>query len=435
MDFRYLHENEIYPLPSGSGFLVYAPLSGSMFHLVKDDVERLEKWLAGENKEDDEAAHLLESIRKERSDKRTIPVKRNVSELHKLTILPTYQCNFKCSYCYSAQGRERKTLSKEKAMAAIDFFISRNRTSLHDLWLAILGGGEPFMSPQLTGEIILKARERAKEQGFSLGIGLTTNGSIYDERLSEIMVTNDVYLGVSFEVLKDIQEEQRQNYDKVVKVVRQYMDDGVDIMVKSIITPKNVSRLNDMVKQLHILFPKVKKYKLQIVEDPVIFSNRDVMRNFYLQFSKYFFDAQKTGFDLGIDVYVLASKYIDMLIEHYCGGEMCLNPEGTITVCHRFSSPKEKQYQDIVYGRVTEEGEVLFDDEKFRKLISHDIKMQSKCQECFVKWHCGGGCLAQSMIYASDQLDIICEWTRQFTQEILERQIAAAKRQEANGKN
>jgi radical SAM protein with 4Fe4S-binding SPASM domain len=435
MDFRYLHDNEIYPLASDTRFLVYAPLAGSMFYLSQDEVERLEKWLAGENKDDAEAALLIESIRKESSDKRTIPMKREVSELHKLTILPTYQCNFKCSYCYSAQGRERKTLSYERAAAAIDYFIDRQRTALHDLWLAILGGGEPFMSPQLTGEIILKARERAREQGFSLGIGLTTNGSIYDKRLSEIMVANDVCLGVSFEVLKDIQEEQRQNYDKVVKVVRQYMDDGVDIMVKSIITPKNVSRLNEMVLQLHTLFPKVKKYKLQIVEDPVIFSDRGVMRHFYKQFSECFFNAQETGFQMGIDVYVLASKYVDMLVEHYCGGEMCLTPEGTITVCHRFSSPKEERYKDIVYGQVTEKGEVLFDDNKFRSLISHDITMQPKCRNCFAKWHCGGGCLAQSMIYADDQLDIICDWTRRFTQEILERQITAAKRQNTDGKN
>lgn len=435
MDFRHLHKHEIYPLSTGAGYLVYAPLSGSLCYLEPEDVNRLERWLSGENPNDAEAALFIDNIDRGRNSERTISKKKTVRELHKLTILPTYQCNFKCSYCYSAQGRGHKALSYEKAMAAIDYFIDHNRTSLHDLWLAILGGGEPFLTPQLTGEIILRAKERAKEQGFTLGIGLTTNGSIYNQKLSEIMVTNGVSLGVSFEVLKDIQEEQRQNYNKVVTVIRQYMNDGVDITVKSIITPKNVSRLNDMVNELHRLFPHVKKYKLQIVEDPVLFSNRSTMKDFYVQFSKHFFDAQKTGYDMGIDVYVLASKFLDMLIEHYCGGEMCLNPEGTITVCHRFSSPKEEKYQDIVFGHVSERGEVLFDNEKFEKLISHNIDMHPKCKECFVKWHCGGGCLAQSMIYANDQLDIICNWTRQFTKEILVRQLKAAKQHQQDGKN
>lgn len=435
MDYQKLHEHEIYPLPSGTGRLVYAPLSGSMFRLNHEEVDRLEKWLAGDNQDDREAALLLESIDKERVCKRTIPKKRTVGELHKLTILPTYQCNFKCSYCYSAQGRERRTLSPKRAMAAIDYFIDQNRTQLHDLWLAILGGGEPFLSPQLTGEIILRARKRAIDQGFSLGIGLTTNGSIYDAELSEIMVTNSVRLGVSFEVLKDIQEEQRQNYERVVKTVRQYMNDGVDITVKSIITPKNVSRLSEMVTELHRLFPDIKKYKLQIVEDPTIFYDRNVMRYFYSQFTNHFFDAQETGYGMGIDVYVLASKYIDMLVEHYCGGEMCLNPEGTITVCHRFSSPKEEKYQDIVYGSVSEDGKVLFDNDKFEKLMGHDIDMNPKCKSCFAKWHCGGGCLAQSMIYTDDQLDIICDWTRQFTKMILERQISAAEKIRNEGRH
>lgn len=346
--------------------------------------------------------------------------KKSIEQLHKLTILPTHRCNFKCSYCYSAKGRQNKTISETQAFAAVDFFINRERTKLDNLWLAILGGGEPFLSPELTGSIIQRASRRAKEQRFKLGIGLTTNGSLYNAELSRIIVENNVSLGVSFEVLKDIQNEQRQHYDEVVPVVQHYLNDGVDITIKSIITPNNVNRLEEMVEALHQLFPQVKKYKLQIVEDPVAFSDRAVMRRFYADFTKQFFPAREKGLQWGIDVYVLASVFADLTMDHYCDGEMCLNPEGTITVCHRFSSPAEKDYHDIVYGSIDNEGLVRLDEKKFAQLMSHDIT-QPRCLDCSVRSHCGGGCLAQSKIYTEDQLDIICEWTRSFMNEIYDR--------------
>ena len=53
--------------------------------------------------------------------------RRSLSQLHKLTLLPTHRCNFKCTYCFSAKGRQNKTLSEKQAFAAIDYFIDRQR--------------------------------------------------------------------------------------------------------------------------------------------------------------------------------------------------------------------------------------------------------------------------------------------------------------------
>jgi len=257
-----------------------------------------------------------------------------------------------------------------------------------------------------------------------LGIGLTTNGSVYNAGLSEIMIRNRVSLGISFEVLEDIQNLQRQDYDKVCSVIDKYLNDGVDLSVKSIITPDNVDRLVEMVEHLHLRFPKIRKYKLQIVEDASLFNDKDVMGKFYTRFTTFFFEAEERGREYGIDVYVLASKYIDTLIEHYCGGEMCVTPDGSVTVCHRISSPQEKGYHEFVYGKIGENKHISVDYERFKTLISHDIAGDPKCDNCFAKWHCGGGCFAQSYVYDKEQLDIICDWTRDFTKQILLKRMA-----------
>lgn len=423
VDYPHLTQNEIYPILIENGFLVYSPLSEHFFLLEEGDVLRMEQY-TDTGMGDDDVKELVDMLLAEQTSKRVIVQKNDISQIHKLTVLPNYTCNFRCSYCYSAEGRSSKQIEKKTALAAIDFFINKERTTLSELWLAILGGGEPFLSIGIVSEIIEHARRRAHEQGFKLGIGLTTNGSVYDEELSRIMIENHVSLGVSFEVLEDIQNLQRQDYDKVCAVIDKYLNDGVDVSVKSIITPENVNRLVEMVEHLHHRFPKIEKYKLQIVEDASLFADEDIMKAFYMQFTTSFFEAEGRGGKYGIDVYVLASKYIDTLIEHYCGGEMCVTPDGSITICHRISSPQEKGYQDFVYGEVHNDGGVYVDTQKFKTLISHDIACNVKCKDCFAKWHCGGGCFAQSHVYNDKQLDIICDWTRDFIKQILLKRMA-----------
>ena len=203
-------------------------------------------------------------------------------------------------------------------------------------------------------------------------------------------------------------------------VVDQYLDYGVDVSVKSIITPGNVDRLCEMVEQLHQRFAAVKSYKLQIVEDDAMLPNGEAMNRFYHQFTDHYFRARQLGKQYGIDVYVLAHKYMDMLIEHYCGGEMCVTPQGTISVCHRVSSESEPQYEKYVYGRITDDLRVEVDEDKFRMLMSHDIAHDSRCNDCFARWHCGGGCMAQYDTYRDKQrLSNICHWTRSFMLKVL----------------
>lgn len=426
-----MEDNEIYPILLNEGsdissegsYLVYSPLSEQFFVAEKQDIDTLEQYLKT-GTGNSEIAEVANNILSQQTTDRTIPARCNISELHKLTILPNYTCNFSCSYCYSAQGRSSKKLDIKKAEKAIDFFINTKRTKLRDLWLALLGGGEPFLSIDSVTHIIKYARSRARSQGIKLGIGLTTNGSIYDAGLSEVIRDNNVSLGVSFEVLEDIQNLQRQSYSRVCEVVGRYLADGVDVSVKSIITRNNVARLKEMVEHLHKIFPTVRSHKLQIVEDTETFSDLGTMKEFYNDFTRYFFEAKELGYTYGIDVYVLASKYVDTLVEHYCGGEVCLTPEGSITVCHRISSPNEANYEDFVYGRIDDEYDIVFDYEKFRRLMSHNIHANTKCKDCFVKWHCGGGCLAQAYTYGEDRLNVICDWTRDFTKQLLLKRLA-----------
>jgi uncharacterized protein len=159
------------------------------------------------------------------------------------------------------------------------------------------------------------------------------------------------------------------------------------------------------------------------VEDNAIFSTATELAKFYSAFTPNFFRARNLGEKHGLDVYCLGYKFADLTIDHYCGGEVCLTPEGTISICHRVSSPQEAHYSDFIYGTVSTENNLSFDKSKFDDLIHHDAESNKKCHNCIAKWHCGGGCLAQAHTYDEEKLDVICDWTRDFLKQILFRRI------------
>ena len=402
----------------GCDYLVYSPLSREIFVKDSDWVKKTEQSIYDKTKFP-ERDRLIEEIVSSQTKTRDVYAGRTTGEVTKMSILPNYACNFSCSYCYSAKGRSKGKLSEEKAYTAIDYFIDTKRIKTRELWLSVLGGGEPMLSWKLTSRIIRYARERSRALGFKLGIGLTTNGSVINDELIKTILDNYVQLSISFEILEDVQNTQRQEFEKVSQNIKVLMEAGLDITIKPIITPANVERLSDMVSTLHKNLPKIKNVKLQIAEGENVFHNDMAMAKFYQTFTRHFFDARKLAQSYGIDLYCLSSKYVNLLLEHYCGGELCVTPEGTVSMCHRVSSPNEKYYNDFVYGQIKNINEVEIDQGKFQKLIKYDIYNNMKCKNCFVKYHCGGGCLAQSYTYTPKQLDIICDWNRDLTKRLL----------------
>lgn len=109
-----------------------------------------------------------------------------------------------------------------------------------------------------------------------------------------------------------------------------------------------------------------------------------------------------------------------MVVERFCTGEFCLTPEGTITLCHQISSPKEANYSDYIYARVNSENRIEIDNGKFKSLTAQNtVYTNPKCKDCFIKWNCGGGCMMQNNQYTEEILDVICDFTRRFSKTLL----------------
>ena len=101
------------------------------------------------------------------------------SRVLKLIILPTEQCNFRCTYCY-----EDFLIGKmpEWVIAAVERLIDRRIPALKLLQLSWFGG-EPLAAKDVLLRIARHAFDSAQRHGVAFSGGMTTNGSLLNSSL------------------------------------------------------------------------------------------------------------------------------------------------------------------------------------------------------------------------------------------------------------
>ena len=97
------------------------------------------------------------------------------NSLH-LVLLPTEQCNFRCTYCY--ETFENKKMAPP-VVAGIKALIDHRSADL-DLLEVGWFGGEPLLAMDIIADISRHAIQRSAERGFRFAASTTTNGYFLD---------------------------------------------------------------------------------------------------------------------------------------------------------------------------------------------------------------------------------------------------------------
>ena len=354
-----------YKIEAGKIFLIYAPLAGSFFLADAETVKRMERSVKS-NKYDDEIKKLLSQLKE-----KTVDYERSIvtdpSQYAHLSILPNLTCNLSCAYCYSAKGRSKIEIDSDKLQATLDFFIDKERISDRHLVIFISGGGEPLLSWEKLLFAIEYSRKRANEQGFELDIYLMTNGTLLCDNIIDLLKDWEVNVGVSFEILPEVQNSQRGHFKKVSENIKLMLKKGLIPSISSVITDLNVDRMSEMVEIINSQYSGVK----------------------HLNFT----------------------------------------PNGKISICHSISSPQEADFPKVVYGEVAD-GALYFDTDKFHTFIDNKNFLLSRCHSCIARWHCAGGCMMYRINYNEDKMMAVCRFTSHMISSILLKRLDAIFREE-----
>lgn len=391
--------------------LLYSPLAHSFVVIENEQLYVLAAQLEHNGRFDDEELNrkMIESVHTPLPNYVTSP-----NDVFAITILPNNICNFSCSYCYAAKGHGKDEISKEKLKTVIDFFINPQRINRKDLYISFGGGGEPLLSWDKVLYAIEYSDKLAKKHGFNIHFSYASNGSIMTDKIIEAIHLYNIKVNVSFDILEDIQTQQRKNYHQVCKTLKILTSNGVSPTINSVITPLNVALQCEMVGNIHVNFPGLHRLSFDYVVDGKLFDNPKQLRDFFNQYTYHFFKARTLGEKYGISVSSIKHHNLSQLKTRACQGGFDLTPTGELSLCFFVSSPKESLYNDFIYGKVNS-NTLEFDYKKFKSVINNSYNCREDCQKCFIRWHCGGGCLFHTKTYSEKMLAEMCTFQRRFS--------------------
>ncbi|MCP2620190.1 radical SAM protein [Candidatus Aminicenantes bacterium AC-334-K16] len=133
------------------------------------------------------------------------------TSLKQLTLETTQQCNLRCFYCvYSGKfPLERSHTSKfmdlKIAKHAIDYYLAHSQEN--DRPTITFYGGEPLLNFPLIEECVKYAQKNSKKKIY---FGITTNGTLLNEKMIKFLIDNDIGLTISLDGPKEIHDRYRR---------------------------------------------------------------------------------------------------------------------------------------------------------------------------------------------------------------------------------
>ena len=417
--------DDLFIIPVTEGNIIYSPLRRGVFW-ASDNASQVAIKFLNDGKldlsSDDKVQKYLCALSEA---KVRIPVRNEIPSKNRLVIILSQICNLACTYCYAHEARSKEILSKDKLKVAYDATLADENKSKH---FSFIGGGEPFVTWDII-EWSINYINSHKSNEDKVSFSITTNTTLFNEHSIKFCKEHNIHIGVSFEIVKEIQDNQRPFYksdastfDVIHKNLGLLIENGISFGIRSTITKLNVALMPEMVNFVADNYPNQKRLHFEQVTDP---SQNNT--EFYNEFVEYFFKAREIGKKRGIEVYNSISNSVFRIRERFCNGETCITPTGSIVACHRISSEKDKDYTTFNYGQIDTDS-LSFDMSKYQRYLDFAHEKMPECNGCYAYWHCAGICPMERTALSREQLLTKCEFTKEIVKRILMEKIVKSNK-------
>lgn len=137
--------------------------------------------------------------------------------INMLGIIPTYNCNLRCSYCgYSSKENDKNKLDINQVKLFVSDIIKKRtikkliyRTN-EPLQVTITGGGEPTYDWELLKQTMEFLKKECAINNIPLFCQITTNGVLGEEKV-EFLSKHFQHVMVSYDGLTDVQDNNRRS--------------------------------------------------------------------------------------------------------------------------------------------------------------------------------------------------------------------------------
>ncbi len=314
-----------------------------------------------------------------------------------LGIMPSYDCNLRCVYCYSRGGEQRASLEYSIAERALSSIIQTDGDEpIEHIALYFVGGGEPFLNFSTMQKIIDFCQSRVT----SVQPIIVSNG-LFGKKQREWIVATNAAIRISYDGVAH--EEQRPSAkgsatsDIVENNIRYLVEANCPITVQSTITASSVDRMGDTVVRLAGL--GVKYIKLEPTHCSVLSRAENCHVPSVASYASAFVDTvkmvRKNCWAIKLDNSVISRPTTG----YYCGAangsNLTLTPEGNLTACLEVSRLDEPFSDEMIVGQVSGKCGFELNEKKRQKLSRLHVREYEQCSGCNLRLLCNGGCPIQ----------------------------------------
>jgi uncharacterized protein len=391
----------VFAVPHGDSYIVYAPLAGRIVHANARCVAQLRRYLETGDEQVVDAPVVgrlggLDWL--DRHDEPApLPLDRHYHPAD-VTLFLTNRCNLRCSYCYAEAGElAARVMPPEVFRAAIDLVAHNARRAGRPPGVGFHGGGEPTTAWRALLGAIEHARSVAGKNGVRLAIA--TNG-VMSRAKAELVATTFPMVTLSFDGPPDIQDEQRPmangagSFEAVMAFIEVLQRHGTAFTIRSTITERTVARQEELVD-----FFLARTRCRQLHFEPVFLAGRHRRRGGRgvpgASYAKHFMAAYDRAVAGGAVLRYSAARLGGPHLS-FCGvaqDPFSVTPDGDVTacfeVCHR-DNPLAKAFY---FGRFEPgRGRFVIDAARLAHLRSVIVVNKPLCDGCFARWSCAGDC-------------------------------------------
>ena len=331
-----------------------------------------------------------------------------------------HDCNLRCRYCFADEGEyhgKRALMSYETGKAALDFLIanSGNRRNLEVDFF----GGEPTMNFQVVKDLVAYGREQEKVFDKRFRFTLTTNGVLLNDEIMEFANREMANVVLSIDGRKEVNDKMRPfangsgSYDLIVPKFQKFAEsrNQTDYYVRGTFTRHNLDFSKDVLHLADLGFKQISvepvvaqpedDYAIREEDLPWLFEEYDKLAEEMVKRHKHGDDFQFFHFMIDLEGGPCVIKRLSG-----CGSGteyLAVTPWGDLYPCHQFVGNEK-----FCMGNVMEGVKNIDLREEFS---SCNVYSKEKCQNCFAKFYCSGGCAANSYNFHGnirDAYDIGC---------------------------
>ena len=408
--FNYKNKNYIYDVGSGSLHECDKPTADYLKAKEEGadiDITYLTDEQIKEAMEDCEALKAQGLLFKE--EVKTYPMKS--SEVKALCIHICHDCNFRCRYCFADEGAyhsgRRESMTLETAKAAVDFLIA-NSGKRKVLEMDFFGG-EPLMNLDVLKQTVYYAKEAGAKAGKKFLFTTTTNALLLNDETIEFFNQEMENVVLSLDGRKEVHDAIRKSingkgtFDLIIDKIKNFISLRGDksYYVRGTFTAKNLDFGKDV---LFIADQGVDSISMEpVVTDIPDLQIREehipAIEKEYEELCERYLDYHKQGkgfnffhFNVDLEGGPCLSKRVSA-----CGAGneyFSVTPNGDLYPCHQFAGDK-----NFLMGNVADGITRLDIREKFKNSC---LFTRKKCENCFAKFICSGGCSANNYHFNGD---------------------------------